>query len=464
VIEPNVWTHVALTYDGRHERLYINDELVDVEHADPPNPNNGDLRIGCTQKHEDGFQGKIDNVRIYNRALSMAEAIPDATAPTVPSSPSAVLEDEEGHATISWNGSVDPTGADGSAPSGVTGYLVRYEEESEPWSGWQEVTGPAIGIAETVEGEQVQVQVTAVDLEGNQSPVMSASVVPAPTEATIDSMSEEPVNFTEQSDELKPKEIVLDREPIRSEGPIAEASVVNEEKLCEGRGSNPCGHYNGWEAANYAYAWTFPGAEDPEMQSLHNQNFQFFGGNGGDCANFVSQALWKGGMEFLGAHGHNNPNEDLGHHDNSAVYENSEGAWWSAFHYNFFEPPRIFDGPTPAWWNAHELYKHLLEFGLAVQLTHKQKPKAGDLIFFNQGEGIHTANIDHVQMITRVKKNYVQVSQHSNSYHKPFFKVVQKLERKYHQKPGVELWNYFVLEPIHTAANLHEKSLFGEEE
>jgi hypothetical protein len=169
-------------------------------------------------------------------------------------------------------------------------------------------------------------------------------------------------------------------------------------------------------------------------------------------------------MEFMGTHGHNNPDEEAGGHDNSAVYERSEGAWWSAYHYAGKHPPKIFDDPMPGWWNAHELYVHLLEFGLAERISHSRKPKPGDLIFFNQGEGIHTKNIDHVQIVSRVRRKYVQVSQHSNSYHKPFWKVVQKLENKYHQKPGVEKWNYFVLEPHFTAANLHEKSLFSGEE
>jgi hypothetical protein len=67
-------------------------------------------------------------------------------------------------------------------------------------------------------------------------------------------------------------------------------------------------------------------------------------------------------------------------------------------------------------------------------------------------------------MITRVHGKYVQVSQHSHPYHKAFWKIVNKLENKYHQKAGVEKWNYFVLEPKYTAANLHEKSLGGIEE
>jgi hypothetical protein len=110
VVEPNVWTHVALTYDGKHERLYIDGELVDVEAAEPPNPNDGDLRIGCTQEHETGFDGKIDEVRIYERALGQAEVAADMEAPlqTPKAGPVAEYSFDEGTgeavADLSGNG------------------------------------------------------------------------------------------------------------------------------------------------------------------------------------------------------------------------------------------------------------------------------------------------------------------------------------------------------------------------
>jgi hypothetical protein len=72
-VEPNVWTQVALTYDGRHERLYIDGELVDEELSEPPIENTGPLKIGCAAGGEGHFDGRLDEVRIYERALSGAE-------------------------------------------------------------------------------------------------------------------------------------------------------------------------------------------------------------------------------------------------------------------------------------------------------------------------------------------------------------------------------------------------------
>jgi hypothetical protein len=461
----NTWAHLALTYDGTAMRLYVNGELVDSTPTSGPQWTSGPLLIGCSKEWEEGFSGKIDEARVYDRALGAGEIAPDLTPPTPPGGFDAVLEDEEGNATISWNGSIDPAEPTGTPGSGVKGYIYRYRLSASPeWTQWEEIMGPLAAVSGAEEKEDIHIQALAVDYEGNQSPVSSTVVEPAPVEVTVDSMAEPPPvsMFSEAADEALAS-IALEQEPTRSELPVAEASFVNDEKLCDGRGSNPCGHYNGINAARYAFAWTFPGAGDAKMERLHNHELQFFGGRGGDCANYASQALWHGGMEFMGTHGLNNPDEEA-KGDNSGIYERSEGAWWSAYHYVDKEPPKIFDPPTNSWWNAHELYVHLLEFGLAERISHTRHPKPGDLIFLNQGEGIHTQNIDHVQIISKVHQNYVQVAQHSNSYHKAFWKVVKKLEGKYHQKPGVKKWNYFVLEPRYTAANLHEKSLGGIEE
>ena len=80
-IDTNVWTHLAFTYDGAHMRLYVNGALVATQaQADAPLAAPGDLKIGCSASWwEEGFNGKIDEVRIYDRALDASEiaASPD---------------------------------------------------------------------------------------------------------------------------------------------------------------------------------------------------------------------------------------------------------------------------------------------------------------------------------------------------------------------------------------------------
>jgi len=70
------WTHVAATYSNGEMKLYINGELVG-EGSSTINPNTEQvLRIGAGATEGDGsmfFEGMIDDVRIYNHALSAGE-------------------------------------------------------------------------------------------------------------------------------------------------------------------------------------------------------------------------------------------------------------------------------------------------------------------------------------------------------------------------------------------------------
>jgi beta-lactam-binding protein with PASTA domain len=86
----NTWTHIATTYDGTVQRFYVNGVLVGT--ANPivaPSLNtivqsNGALRIGGNASSTgEFFQGLIDEVRVYNRALSASEIGTDMTTKIV---------------------------------------------------------------------------------------------------------------------------------------------------------------------------------------------------------------------------------------------------------------------------------------------------------------------------------------------------------------------------------------------
>jgi hypothetical protein len=81
-----VWTHLATTYDGANQRFYVNGVLVGTT-ASPGAGiavSNGAIRIGGNASSTgEFFQGMIDEVRVYNRALSAAEIATDMTAPIV---------------------------------------------------------------------------------------------------------------------------------------------------------------------------------------------------------------------------------------------------------------------------------------------------------------------------------------------------------------------------------------------
>jgi uncharacterized protein YodC (DUF2158 family) len=79
----NVWHHVAATWDGSpsasRARLYVNGLPADVKgvdgvgelREDVPSP----LSVGNRRRQDRGFDGLIDEVRVYNRVLSASEIL-----------------------------------------------------------------------------------------------------------------------------------------------------------------------------------------------------------------------------------------------------------------------------------------------------------------------------------------------------------------------------------------------------
>jgi hypothetical protein len=81
----NTWTHLAATYDGATLRIYINGVQVRSRAftgniANRPGP----LSIGGNNVWGEWFSGLIDDVRVYNRALTLAEIQADMNTPVAP--------------------------------------------------------------------------------------------------------------------------------------------------------------------------------------------------------------------------------------------------------------------------------------------------------------------------------------------------------------------------------------------
>jgi len=78
----NTWTHLAFTYDGAVERLYVNGVQVSSRaQTGAIQTSTGVLHIGGDDLWGEYFQGLIDEIRIYNRALSAAEVQTDMNTP-----------------------------------------------------------------------------------------------------------------------------------------------------------------------------------------------------------------------------------------------------------------------------------------------------------------------------------------------------------------------------------------------
>jgi chitodextrinase len=125
------WTHLAATYDGATLLLYVNGvQVASRSMSDTLTSSTNALQIGGDAAFGQYFNGIIDEVRIYNRALAPAEIQSDMAAPISqasqaaadrqsPTGPANLTATSNGPTQInlSWTASTDN--------AGVTGYLLQ---------------------------------------------------------------------------------------------------------------------------------------------------------------------------------------------------------------------------------------------------------------------------------------------------------------------------------------------------
>jgi len=76
-LQTGTWTHLAATFDGSNLRLYTDGTLVrTTANAGSLVTTAGDLSIGGNAVWGEYFSGLIDEVKVYNRALSAARSRP----------------------------------------------------------------------------------------------------------------------------------------------------------------------------------------------------------------------------------------------------------------------------------------------------------------------------------------------------------------------------------------------------
>ena len=75
LLAPDTWTHLAATFDGTALKAYTNGVLVTTNEMarGVPSPESGTLTFGKHATAESFFAGTIDDVRVYNRALTENE-------------------------------------------------------------------------------------------------------------------------------------------------------------------------------------------------------------------------------------------------------------------------------------------------------------------------------------------------------------------------------------------------------
>jgi YD repeat-containing protein len=337
---------------------------------------------------------------------------------------SAYDESATSPTTLYFSGAEDPPLPDGSAGPVIATYSYRYSVNGGAFTAWAKMEGIEVEVPHIAPGATVAIEVYATDTEGNVSTTVTAST--AVPEMGLGDEKEQP-GETGEAD--------MTEEP----GWTSEEDPPYKETLCSG--SNPCGQYKWWAAMAYAERWV----------NSHNGEYEYFGELGGDCANFVSQALHAGGVRFLRAHGRNDPNET---YLPEGTFLNGPGAWWSTFFQpegeNF--PERTYES-TVSWIRAGALYGHLLNYGLARILKSSEAVRPGDVIFYDEkGTALTESTITHAQIVVKTGKGVTIVAQHTTAYKHSLGYIIKKLNGE--KGPLGTKWAYVIVRPIHTAANL----------
>ena len=124
----NTWSYLTETYDGSTLRLYVNGtQVASTAHTGAISTSTNPLQIGGDSLYGQFFAGLIDEVRVYNVALSAAQIQTDENTPVNPQGPDTTPPTQPGtlSATAVSGSEVDLSWGASTDNVGVTGYLVE---------------------------------------------------------------------------------------------------------------------------------------------------------------------------------------------------------------------------------------------------------------------------------------------------------------------------------------------------
>jgi hypothetical protein len=188
----NTWTHLAVTYDGSTIRVFVNGSQVGSQAATGAiTSSTSQLQIGGDSVFSQYFKGSIDDVRVYNAALTAAQVQTDMATPVgsgggsdtqAPSAPGTLSASavSSSQVNLSWGAATDNVG--------VTGYRVE-RCQGAGCSSFAQVATPA-GTSFNDSGLSASTsysyRVRAVDAAGNLGPYSNtATAVTAPASGLL---------------------------------------------------------------------------------------------------------------------------------------------------------------------------------------------------------------------------------------------------------------------------------------
>jgi hypothetical protein len=184
----NSWTYLSLTYDGSAVRLYVNGSLVSTTaKSGALATSTNQLQIGGDSLYGQYFSGLIDEVRVYNTALSAGQIQTDMVTPIsggtsdtqAPTQPGTLGANAASSSTInlSWGASSDNVG--------VTGYQIERCQGSgcSNFSQIATTTGSTTSYSDTslTANTGYSYRVRATDAAGNTSPYSNTATITTPS-------------------------------------------------------------------------------------------------------------------------------------------------------------------------------------------------------------------------------------------------------------------------------------------
>ncbi len=192
----NTWSFITATYDGANVRLYVNGtQVASTARTGTIASSSNPLTIGGDPIYGQYFAGLIDEVRVYNVALTAAQIQGDQTTPITPPDPDQTPPTAPASLTaaVVSTGEIDLSPPASTDNVGVTGYQVERCQGASCATFAQIATPTATTYKDTtVSASSIySYRVRATDAAGNQggySPTASATT-PAQTYSVGGSVS-----------------------------------------------------------------------------------------------------------------------------------------------------------------------------------------------------------------------------------------------------------------------------------
>jgi hypothetical protein len=235
----NTWSHVAATYDGATLRLFLNGFQVAAQAVTGSmSTSTGPLRLGGNSiRNNEFYRGRIDDVRIYNRALSQAEIQSDMNTPVAPSDitpPVVTIADPANGAAVSGTFTVTVSAADDVGVAGVQFFVdgapLGAEDQVAPFDVVWDTTTATDGshaltaTARDAAGNRTTSAAVSVTVSNDLTPPTVAVTAPA-NGATVSGTVNVTVSATDDVG-VAGVQFLLDGAPLGAEDQVAPFSVA----------------------------------------------------------------------------------------------------------------------------------------------------------------------------------------------------------------------------------------------